>query len=692
MPSISMQPGTDPVSQAIARSAQMAGAKPVPLISTAYDINIRGGLADVLAVRTFRNTEQESIEATLTFPVPVHAVLYSLDARIGERTVKAVARAKTAARQTYEDAVDQGKTTILHEELLKGVHLLSVGHIAPKTEIAVAARFAVALARIGNRMLLHIPTTVGDIYGQSGLPDSDDFCHGGPAQEADLKVTTDAGEVVLLGGQLTDGTARIPLDAPIHIEVKDWRARALQGRAADGRSVTLTVEPAPAGDGVVSAAILIDHSGSMGELCAGNAGLSKHAAALLGLSEAAPDVREGDQLHLWEFNDHVRDLGRVPGKEWRPHIRNLSAPSGGTEIGRALEAVVTSGARDIILVTDGKSHALDVGKLASSGARFTVVLIGEDSLEVNVGYLAALTGGDIFVPDGADVTDAVRSAVCAIRQPPGDPREAHLRRSGMVIRASWKPDLSAPASARAEGDRAAAAYAAGLLLVSLNEKEATVLAEMEGLVTHLTSLVLVDEQGAVQTGQPAMRKVALPTPRTSMRAVSLGTVHSASASSHARSCPGPTARIPYSPREMGSWAPMGSFQDEEEAWETAASTWGVEEAPTNRAKLAPEYRPRNEFNLAGLAASISWSALADGAVDRKLRRLDRAKLPLVRKVATELGLLPVALVLGLMARFMAGRDRHAAGIARALLGGVKVRALVLVAELLDLVVHEKPVP
>jgi uncharacterized protein (UPF0212 family) len=60
-------------------------------------------------------------------------------------------------------------------------------------------------------------------------------------------------------------------------------------------------------------------------------------------------------------------------------------------------------------------------------------------------------------------------------------------------------------------------------------------------------------------------------------------------------------------------------------------------------------------------------------------------LPLVRKLSTELGITPVALVLGLMARFMAGRDRHAARLARALIGGVKSRVLLRVAELLELV-------
>jgi len=61
----------------------------------------------------------------------------------------------------------------------------------------------------------------------------------------------------------------------------------------------------------------------------------------------------------------------------------LSGPAGGTEIGAAL-AVVTaqSRGRDVLLVTDGKSHALDVQALARTGSRFSVVLVGEDSLEV----------------------------------------------------------------------------------------------------------------------------------------------------------------------------------------------------------------------------------------------------------------------------------------------------------------------
>ena len=67
------------------------------------------------------------------------------------------------------------------------------------------------------------------------------------------------------------------------------------------------------------------------------------------------------------------------GKSTLMHIlAGLDPPTGGTEIGGALGCVVAgSNAPDILLLTDGKSHALNVQSLARSGRRFSVVLIGD---------------------------------------------------------------------------------------------------------------------------------------------------------------------------------------------------------------------------------------------------------------------------------------------------------------------------
>ena len=143
--------------------------QPVPLISTRFMVQIEGGLATVSAERVFRNAELASIEATLTFPVPIHATLFELQARIGERVLVAQTQRRQTARETYEGALDRGKTTVLHEEVLRGVHQLSVGHVAPGQVVAIVSTWTVPLSAAPGGAMLHIPVSVGDIYGRSPL-------------------------------------------------------------------------------------------------------------------------------------------------------------------------------------------------------------------------------------------------------------------------------------------------------------------------------------------------------------------------------------------------------------------------------------------------------------------------------------------------------------------------------------------
>ena len=127
---------------------------PIPLVRTKIDVRICGGLAVVTTERLFRNAEATSIEATLTFSVPIHATLVRLTARVGDRELVAVALARDAARQTYEEAIDRGKTAVLHEEVLRGVHQLCVGHVPPGGEVAVRSTWigrSICSLRAGNR-------------------------------------------------------------------------------------------------------------------------------------------------------------------------------------------------------------------------------------------------------------------------------------------------------------------------------------------------------------------------------------------------------------------------------------------------------------------------------------------------------------------------------------------------------------
>lgn len=529
----------DPILAFVLRAAPSRGEQPIPLKSTRFDVWIKGGVAMVETLRRIRNDEGQSIEATMTFPMPIHATLFELRVRSGGRDLVGRAARRDAAREQYEDGLSRGKTAVLHEELLRGIHMLSVGHVPSGAEVEVLTRWAITLTSMNGKAGLRIPTSVGDVYGCPRMPDSDVLIHGSPPQAADLWVRCESGQVRLAGCLIGSNVSIVRLDAPIDLEVIDWEPRTLVGRAADGRAVRFNVEPNPEGEAALDLAALIDRSGSMDEPLTGvETSLTKHEAVVSALQGLEGKLRPGDTVSFWQFSDAVAHVGRTRITEGRNRasegavagvLDHLLPPSGGTEIGHALNHVATTTlCRDILLITDGKSHELDVQALARTGRRFSVVLVGEDSLEANVGHLAAITGGNLFILGEGNPADVLQAAIGQLRQDAAPRRSVGLpiercvdHRGGMRIEATWGAASGIPASDAF--DRGVAALAASLAIPHLEPDAAEHLALDEGLVTHLTSLVIVDEDSAIESAVPATRKVALPTPRTARMARTLET-------------------------------------------------------------------------------------------------------------------------------------------------------------------------
>jgi hypothetical protein len=686
MPPIAPQTTTDPLHAFVAGAFIRHTQRPLPLVSTRFDVVIEAGLAVVAATRVFRNAEEESIEATITFPVPVHATLFALTAKIGERSLEARARRKQAAREEYEDAIDRGKTAVLHEEVLRGVHMLSVGHIPPGVEIEIRTCWAQTLAHAGDSGALRIPLTVGDIYGRSPMPDSDDLIHGGPLQFARLSVECRDGEVRFRGASLVDGLAQAPLNAPIDIEVRGWTPKDLVGLAADGRPVVLRIEPMREIEAPLSAAVLVDHSGSMDEQCSANAKRadSKHRAVIAGLKATARDLREADVIDLWEFDDAVRRIGSTSrgkvGASFSDLIARLRAPSGGTEIGQALQAAITgSAARDILLITDGKSYALDVHALARCGRRVSVVLVGDDSLEANVGHLAALTGGEVFVAGGADLKAVIEIAMRSLRiacEPAAAvdaaPETVSARRAGMRITASWRGETRGAGADRTVEAHAVAAFATALAFAAAPEAIAAQLAENEGLVTHLTSLVLVDEAAVSQEGVPATRKIALPSP--GVQAVAAPAAGFARMSRREAACPEEMAKSVYACEPISALAPMSKRLADVFGGMISLSREDVRQAEAGEAECKEK---SDSGSLRRLAETIPWDLASRDLQAGRLDALDpetakaireAAALPEVIAAAAKLNITPVVLAVALLALTQATLHRSAERIVRAVLG------------------------
>lgn len=663
----------------------------LPLTATAIDVRVRGAIATVTTARTFTNPEIESIEATITFPVPVNATVFGLSAEIDGRQLVAKARPRSQARDTYEGAIDRGKSAVLHEEVLRGVHMLLVGHIPPGKNIVVTDRWVVPLAAsLSDGARLRIPVTVGDVYGRSPLADSDDLIHDDVVHRATLTATCADGPITI-GGISLEGVVEIALDRPIDLASPRWAPGALQGRAADGRGVSLLIECDPVVVDAIETAIVVDGSGSMREAWSGVGGLSKGEAVLAGLRSAAGAFREKDRVGLYEFSDRSHLIGKLSGTSLPALLDRFTASNRGTEIGGALMAVAEHGYRNVLIITDGKSHALDVQALAATGCRFTAVLVGEDSLEAHIGHLCAATGGGLFIASGCGADDAIRQAVRALRVPldstvavvGGAPVKVVVRRGGMRITAEWTAASPVDGADDDVDAHAVGVLAAALAIPFLPADEATAVAIAHGLVGHLTSLVLIDDAGELQEGLPASRKVPLMTPAGQKRRMSLfGLVtgmggHGADAGDIAYQRrpstdqgkvlgSGRNVVVTANAMAMDSPAPAASGMLEEDildgpAFLRRSATAIVPDAGSIDFSRNPENLRRGDFD--DLSPTV---------------RSFLEQMPASAEVATlaaYLGAPPSVIVLALLAWRDRGQDRHAARFARAVLGTINAERL-----------------
>lgn len=660
--------------------------KPVPLTSTQIDVTIRGGLASVTTQRTFRNTETKSIEATMTFPVPVDATLCALTANIDGRVLHAVARAREKASKAYETAVKSGKSAILHQELLKGIHMLCVGHVRPGGEIVVTDTWTAPLSFLDETPRLRIPTTVGEIYGRSPLTPPDDLVTGGIVHEATVAIACSDGTASLLqAGRMIEGRYHVTLDAPIDIVITGWTQRKLTGVAADGRQVVLDIAPAPAIDASLDIDVLFDHSGSMSEDAVSYSELaaSKFDLARSGLIAAIRHhLRAADKMRLWQFDDRADYLGEATGPNCEALVASIDGPHGGTEIGAAFNAVLASAkptgkAKNIVVVTDGLSWALEPDRLARAGMRVTAVLIGEDASEAAIGHLAGLTGGQVFTTVGSDAAGAISAALDAARMPQrqpetiqGKPRSIEVYRRGAHVVATWGAKGEGHPSL---GARQIGATAAMLALPLMPEPAAAKLAEAEGIVSDLTSLVLVDEAGEQHEGLPATRKVGLAAPLIGAAASRrIGSLRMSYGSRAMRACLAP---------DLSRSEEQARRKCEEEASSSRMYLGGTggpvrptgapqPPAPGSPSRLLPT------VDLRRLVGRVDWDADPDALRHGDLTGLPpdvaaavavAAQLAAIVGLAQKLAIDPAIVVIGLMARTARGHSRSAGRLADAVL-------------------------
>jgi hypothetical protein len=663
---------------------------PMPLIATEINVEVLAGAATVKTTRRFRNAEQVPIEAIMTFPVGFDAVVTGLAATIDGRRMVGVAKEKAEARETYETALDEGLMSVLHEEALRGIHILSVGALPPGAEVCVELEQVVPLTEVSGKQFLRLPMTAGQLYGNSPLMPADDLVTSESVRhEASLRVASEAGRISLDGSALhPEKEIKILLNRAVELVIEDGTFGLFHGRAADGRAVSLSFKPTHGHDASLDLHVLVDRSGSTGGRV-GSGEATIWQAMRNGLSDVLRGMRPSDRISLWQFDYACQFLGTARGEACAKLARKLQGPDGGTELAGAVRAAIAAGAKDLLVLTDGQTWAHIVDDLKGEAVRISAILVGAGSLDANVGHLCAMTGGQVFYAPGQDVSAPLRSAFEALRTPGAavvgqasetSPDKVTVLRGGITIEAKWSADQNPQ---KALPSDAIGRFAAALAIPLLDAKAGEAWARAHSLCTHSTSLVLVDEAGQVTEGFSQMRKVA-------NMAIASG------AASHQQHPPlFSMMRASVSNYEEASFAVSRSSSQRPPSPEALARLRAaVKDTRKERAVQAPPQQPSNKGLIARLMAKLSardrdpieqifagfeWDRYGDALLSGDFLSLSPRQDAAMRGIAEELIKLssrktsPVAedamlvYALGLISRKIG--DRLAARFARRALNG-----------------------
>jgi Ca-activated chloride channel family protein len=402
----------------VAAVLEPLGEARVALESVAVQARLRGLLSETQVTQTYRNLEDDNIEAVYTFPLPLDAVLLELELTLNGRSLQGQIQAKAQAEESYEDAIDEGDSAVLLQAAGPGLYSLNVGNLMPGETAVVCFRYAQLHRWQGDSLRFHLPTTIAPRYGDPAVAGL------APHQVPEHVLTADHGFTlsVRLEGSHADADFECPSHTVAVAAVDAGREIRLSGGASimdrDFVLVLRETGAAPEGlwaqneEGVVALAsfhprfpadtpkprrrvtLVVDCSGSMGG--------DSIAQARAALEEILALLEPGDRFNLVAFGSSHRALFSEPVMADAEHIREatrfagqLDARMGGTEIGAALDAAYRGGPSDVLLITDGEvwNDTDVVGRAERSGKRIFTVGVGSSVAEAFVRELAERTGG-----------------------------------------------------------------------------------------------------------------------------------------------------------------------------------------------------------------------------------------------------------------------------------------------------------
>jgi Ca-activated chloride channel family protein len=411
---------------------------PTPLAHTRLEVAIDDLLATYELRHDFRNTGVEPIEAVYTFPIPLDAAFLGMQATLAGQTMAAQVLPARQASHRYDQAIGDGDSAVLLEQLEPGLLCVNLGNLLPDETGQIVLRFVAALGVSAGVARFSLPLVHRPRYGSYGfdalaVPRAD-FAVQHPLQ-AHIRVRGllcgCPVQCASAGARFTHTPDETRLDVSEAMLDRDLVLRFDLAQAPAPRATLIEdgddsiallsgCLPLPQAQDASAArdiCLLLDGSGSM----AGDA-IAQSRQALLALADA---LLPADRIQAIRFGDQAHALLRRPLRA-SPAVKNalrqlasaVQADLGGTDLAGALNQALDAlaaldgpaSARLVILVTDGavqpEAVSAALQRARRQRVRIFVVAVGSSAGVDVLAPLAARTGATLERAVPAEPIDA----------------------------------------------------------------------------------------------------------------------------------------------------------------------------------------------------------------------------------------------------------------------------------------------
>ena len=149
--------------------ASVGGRKiSLPSLKTEITGDIQGDLSVITVRQTFANPTGVAINATYLFPLNKDAAVHAMQMQVGDELVTAKIEKRQAARRTFEQAKQQGKSAALLEQHRPNMFTQEIANLMPGMPVTIVIKYSQVVPRVDAAYELRVPLVVGPRYISRG--------------------------------------------------------------------------------------------------------------------------------------------------------------------------------------------------------------------------------------------------------------------------------------------------------------------------------------------------------------------------------------------------------------------------------------------------------------------------------------------------------------------------------------------